>query len=87
MKGLGLELSPAILREPDDTRDGAVHDPRRDEAQGRRRSDPRDQPDREDLPHRCAIFQAVGACIMPKRGRFRRVICGGKIVEGTELKL
>ncbi len=30
----------------------------------------------------CAIFQAVGTCIMPKEGVFARVIRGGKIATG-----
>jgi MOSC domain-containing protein YiiM len=35
----------------------------------------------------CAIFQAVGACIMPKEGVFARVIRGGKIGEGDAVEI
>jgi len=35
----------------------------------------------------CAIFQAVGSCIMPKEGVFARVIRGGKIAEGDAVEI
>jgi MOSC domain-containing protein YiiM len=35
----------------------------------------------------CAIFQAVGACVMPKEGVFARVIRGGKIGEGDDIEI
>jgi MOSC domain-containing protein YiiM len=35
----------------------------------------------------CAIFQAVGACIMPKEGVFARVIRGGKIQTGESVEI
>ena len=35
----------------------------------------------------CAIFQAVGSCIMPKEGVFARVIRGGKIGEGDPVEI
>jgi MOSC domain-containing protein YiiM len=35
----------------------------------------------------CAIFQAVGSCIMPKEGVFARVIRGGKIGEGDVVEM
>lgn len=35
----------------------------------------------------CAIFQAVGTCIMPKEGVFARVIRGGKIGTGDVVEI
>jgi MOSC domain-containing protein YiiM len=35
----------------------------------------------------CAIFQAVGSCIMPKEGVFARVIRGGKTGEGDPVEI
>ena len=35
----------------------------------------------------CAIFQAVGACIMPKEGVFARVIRNGKIRTGDDIEI
>jgi MOSC domain-containing protein YiiM len=35
----------------------------------------------------CAIFQAVGACIMPKEGVFARVVLGGKIGTGDPVEI
>jgi MOSC domain-containing protein YiiM len=35
----------------------------------------------------CAIFKAVGACIMPKEGVFARVIRGGKIGDGDTVEI
>ncbi len=34
---------------------------------------------------RCAIFQAMGDCIMPKQGVFAKVLRGGAIKEGDSL--
>ena len=35
----------------------------------------------------CAIFQQVGQCIMPKEGVFTKVIRGGKVKSGDEIKV
>lgn len=35
----------------------------------------------------CAIYHQVGKCIMPTQGVFARVICGGEITVGDEMKL
>ncbi|SKC51656.1 MOSC domain-containing protein [Maledivibacter halophilus] len=35
----------------------------------------------------CAIFQQIGQCIMPKEGIFTKVIKGGKIKSGDEIKI
>lgn len=35
----------------------------------------------------CAIFQQVGQCIMPKEGVFTKVIRGGKVKAGDEIKV
>ena len=35
----------------------------------------------------CAIFQSVGACIMPKEGVFARVIRGGRIRTGDPVAI
>ena len=35
----------------------------------------------------CAIFQAVGACIMPKEGVFARVIRGGTVRTGDSVEV
>ena len=35
----------------------------------------------------CAIFQQVGKCVMPKEGVFARVINGGKITAGDNIKV
>ncbi|MFC1734868.1 molybdenum cofactor synthesis domain-containing protein [Candidatus Hydrogenedentota bacterium] len=35
----------------------------------------------------CAIFEAVGSCIMPKEGIFCRVISGGAIKAGDEIEM
>ncbi len=35
----------------------------------------------------CAIFQAVGACIMPKEGVFARVIRNGKVRTGDDIEI
>ena len=36
---------------------------------------------------RCAIYQQVGTCIMPTEGIFTRVIKGGKVRSGDEIKI
>ena len=35
----------------------------------------------------CAIYQQVGTCIMPTEGIFTRVIKGGRVKSGDELKI
>jgi len=35
----------------------------------------------------CAIFQALGACVMPKEGVFARVIRGGRIRTGEPVEI
>jgi MOSC domain-containing protein YiiM len=35
----------------------------------------------------CAIFQQVGKCIMPKEGVFTKVVRGGKVKSGDEIKV
>ena len=35
----------------------------------------------------CAIFQQVGQCIMPKEGVFTKVLKGGKVKAGDEIKI
>jgi MOSC domain-containing protein YiiM len=35
----------------------------------------------------CAIFKAVGACVMPKEGVFARVIRNGKIRTGDDIEI
>ncbi|MFC2017487.1 MOSC domain-containing protein [Chloroflexota bacterium] len=35
----------------------------------------------------CAIFQQIGKCVMPKEGIFARVIKGGTVKAGDELKV
>lgn len=35
----------------------------------------------------CAIFQQVGQCIMPKEGVFTKVVRGGKVKAGDEIKV
>lgn len=35
----------------------------------------------------CAVFQQVGKCIMPKEGVFTKVIRGGKVKAGDEIKV
>ena len=35
----------------------------------------------------CAIFQQIGKCIMPKEGIFARVVKGGAVKAGDELKV
>jgi len=35
----------------------------------------------------CAIFKQVGKCIMPKEGVFTRVVKGGKVKAGDEIRV
>ncbi|MCT4606089.1 MAG: MOSC domain-containing protein [Marinisporobacter sp.] len=35
----------------------------------------------------CAIYEAVGDCIMPREGIFARVLKGGRIKSGDEIKV
>jgi MOSC domain-containing protein YiiM len=36
---------------------------------------------------KCAIFQQVGTCIMPEEGIFGRVVEGGPVVAGDEIRV
>ncbi len=40
----------------------------------------------KDCHSGCAIFQEIGKCIMPKEGVFTRVIRGGSVKAGDEIK-
>ena len=35
----------------------------------------------------CAIYQQIGKCIMPKEGIFARVICGGFVRAGDQIRI
>lgn len=37
--------------------------------------------------HRCAIYDAAGTCVMPTEGIFCRVIRGGRVAPGDEIRL
>jgi len=41
----------------------------------------------KECPEPCAIYYQVGDCIMPKEGIFARVIKGGEIKVGDEIKV
>lgn len=41
----------------------------------------------KECHHGCRIFQKMGECIMPKEGVFAKVIHGGTISEGDELRI
>ena len=41
----------------------------------------------KECHHGCAIFQAMGDCIMPREGVFCRVLHGGHIKEGDEFSI
>lgn len=41
----------------------------------------------KECHHGCAIFQAMGDCIMPREGVFCKVIAGGVMKEGDQLTL
>jgi MOSC domain-containing protein YiiM len=36
---------------------------------------------------RCAIFRQVGDCVMPREGVFARVVTGGHVTEGDEIRV
>ncbi len=36
---------------------------------------------------RCAIFQQVGDCVMPREGIFTEVITGGEVKTGDEIEV
>jgi MOSC domain-containing protein YiiM len=36
---------------------------------------------------KCAIYRQIGKCVMPKEGVFARVIRGGTVTSGDELKI
>ena len=40
----------------------------------------------KECHERCAIYQQVGDCVMPREGVFARVIKGGRIQVGDEIK-
>lgn len=37
--------------------------------------------------NRCAIFNAVGDCVMPREGIFARVLTGGEVQEGDDIRV
>lgn len=37
--------------------------------------------------HACAIMRAVGSCVMPKEGVFARVVAGGTVQAGDQVRL
>jgi MOSC domain-containing protein YiiM len=41
----------------------------------------------KECHNHCAIFQAVGDCIMPREGIFARVIRGGPITVGDQMRI
>lgn len=41
----------------------------------------------KECHHGCAIFQKMGDCIMPREGVFARVLKGGKISVGDEMRI
>lgn len=41
----------------------------------------------KECHHGCAIFQKMGDCIMPREGVFAKVIHGGRIKAGDEMKV
>jgi len=41
----------------------------------------------KECHQKCAIFHQVGDCVMPKEGIFAKVITGGIIGEGDEIKM
>jgi MOSC domain-containing protein YiiM len=41
----------------------------------------------KECHHGCAIFQQVGKCVMPKEGIFVRIIEGGEVKAGDEIKV
>lgn len=41
----------------------------------------------KECHHGCAIFQKMGDCIMPREGVFAKVVHGGRIKAGDEMKV
>jgi molybdenum cofactor synthesis domain-containing protein len=41
----------------------------------------------KDCHSHCAIYKAMGDCIMPREGVFARVLCGGEIKAGDEMTI
>ena len=41
----------------------------------------------KECHNRCAIYNVMGDCIMPREGIFTKVICGGFIAAGDEIKI
>ena len=41
----------------------------------------------KECHHGCAIFQKMGECIMPREGVFAKVVRGGIIRSGDEMKV
>lgn len=41
----------------------------------------------KECHHGCAIFQKMGDCIMPREGVFSKVVHGGRIKAGDEMKV
>jgi MOSC domain-containing protein YiiM len=41
----------------------------------------------KDCHTRCAIYQQAGDCVMPKEGIFAKVLKGGTIKKGDEIKI
>ena len=41
----------------------------------------------KECHHGCAIFQAMGDCIMPREGVFTKVLHGGTISEGDDFEI
>lgn len=40
---------------------------------------------REEAQYRCAIFYAVGDCVMPREGIFAEVLSGGEVTVGHQI--
>lgn len=41
----------------------------------------------KECHHHCAIYEAMGECIMPTQGVFAKVLRGGSVAEGDEMTL
>ena len=41
----------------------------------------------KDCHTRCAIYRQIGRCVMPKEGIFAKVVQGGEVKAGDELKI
>ncbi len=37
--------------------------------------------------HRCAVYRRAGDCVMPREGVFARIICGGQVAQGDEVRV